>query len=284
MTTPRELITGALRLINVVQSNESPTSDDMDISFEALNGMLDSWSNEKLSIYSMNPYIFNLRANQKEYTLGPGGDWDIERPMELQMMYVMYSPEGGDCTAYNPHPPFDGHFTRYGEMVAVDGFVIGYDNVIGILGYESESNPFTEPFSMGYGTTQYAPDTITSHNRLCYGTVDYVDLHIGSGNIPDSPGETGPFSQENSRDFHDTESFYYRRHFWLPMTNGDQMWVVDTDFPGLGLGFTITVVVGPTKDYGEKYVCTGGYSILPGPPPAGDAVIYIERVSWAGDR
>jgi len=103
MTTPRELITGALRLINVVQANENPTADDMDISFEALNAMLDSWSNEKLSIFSMNPYEFQLAANQKEYTLGPGGDWEITRPMELLMMYVMYLDGGGECSG--PTPP-----------------------------------------------------------------------------------------------------------------------------------------------------------------------------------
>jgi PKD repeat protein len=103
MTTPRQLITGAMRLINVVQANEVPSAADMDISFEALNGMLDSWSNEKLSIYSMNPYEFSFKAGQQDYTLGTDGDWPIDRPMELQMMYTMYDPNGGQCLA--PLPP-----------------------------------------------------------------------------------------------------------------------------------------------------------------------------------
>ena len=90
MTTPRELITGALRLINVIQANESPTANDVDISFTSLNNMLDSWSNEALSIYTMNPYVFTFQVNKKEYTLGVGGDWDTDRPMELQRMYVIY--------------------------------------------------------------------------------------------------------------------------------------------------------------------------------------------------
>jgi len=119
MTTPRELITGALRLINVVQANENPTADDMDISFEALNAMLDSWSNEKLSIFSMNPYEFQLAANQKEYTLGPGGDWEITRPMELLMMYVMYLDGGGECSGPTPPACMDlvlDTFTRTGNL------------------------------------------------------------------------------------------------------------------------------------------------------------------------
>ena len=89
-TTIRELITGSLRLINVVQANEVPTADDMNISFEAFTGMLDNWSTEKLSIYSINYYDFSFTPNKQTYTLGPGGDWDIERPMELTSMYVRY--------------------------------------------------------------------------------------------------------------------------------------------------------------------------------------------------
>jgi hypothetical protein len=95
MSTIRELITGSLRLINVVQANEVPTADDMNISFEAFNQMLENWSTEKLSIFSMNPYIFSFVPAKKTYTLGPGGDWDIERPMELMNAYVHYEVPSG---------------------------------------------------------------------------------------------------------------------------------------------------------------------------------------------
>lgn len=88
MTTPRELINGALRLINVVQANESPTAEDTAVSAESLNAMIDSWSNEKLAIFTSNPYFYTLTPGKKDYTLGPGGDWDIERPMEVSMAYV----------------------------------------------------------------------------------------------------------------------------------------------------------------------------------------------------
>ena len=90
MTTIRDLITGALRLINVVQQNETPTADDMQVSFEALNTMLGSWSTEKLYIFSMNPYEFSFIPNKRVYTLGPGGDWNITRPMEVISLYVRY--------------------------------------------------------------------------------------------------------------------------------------------------------------------------------------------------
>lgn len=91
MSTIRELITGSLRLINVVQSAEVPTADDMDVSFAALNNMLDNWSTERLNIFSMNYYDFLFDPGVFKYTLGPGGTWNITRPMELMNMYVNYA-------------------------------------------------------------------------------------------------------------------------------------------------------------------------------------------------
>lgn len=91
MSTIRELITGSLRLINVIQANEVATADDMDISLKALDAMVDSWSNDKLSIYLLKPWYFPTVANKKEYTLGPGGDWNIERPMNIERISVSYN-------------------------------------------------------------------------------------------------------------------------------------------------------------------------------------------------
>lgn len=94
MATVRKLITGAMRLINVVQANEAPTADDMDIAIESLNGMIDSWSNDSLMIYTKSPYYFNTQAGKQNYTLGPGGDWNITRPMNIDQAYVHYESSG----------------------------------------------------------------------------------------------------------------------------------------------------------------------------------------------
>lgn len=90
MTTVRKLLTGTLRLVNVVQANETPTADDMDITLQALSQMMDSWSNDSLMIYTMNPYNFVTVGGQQAYTLGPGGQWNTERPMAINQAYVHY--------------------------------------------------------------------------------------------------------------------------------------------------------------------------------------------------
>lgn len=86
--TVRSLILGAMRLINVVGANEVPTEGDMQIAVDSLNGMIDSWSNNRLMIYSITPYEFLLTGPIRDYTLGPGGDWDVERPMAIEQAYA----------------------------------------------------------------------------------------------------------------------------------------------------------------------------------------------------
>lgn len=88
----RDLITRALRIINYSAPGDSIPDDIMDVGLEVLDSMIDSWSNDPLMIYSLNPYQFDVTAGQQKYTLGPGGDWDIERPMQINMAFVNWLP------------------------------------------------------------------------------------------------------------------------------------------------------------------------------------------------
>ena len=92
MTTTREILTGALRLINVVQANEVPSAQDMDISLESLNALMQSKSNDLLNIHVIVQKRFLLVPGQFEYTLGEGGDWDTKRPMRIEQSKLMLNP------------------------------------------------------------------------------------------------------------------------------------------------------------------------------------------------
>ena len=108
MTTLRELYTGSLRLINAVAANETPSDGDMEITQEAMGGLLDSMQADLLSIYTINPYRFLLVAGQQEYTLGPGAnmdeltgaDWVLPRPMRVERAVLLH----GANVSY-PTPP-----------------------------------------------------------------------------------------------------------------------------------------------------------------------------------
>jgi len=92
MSSLRELLTSSLRLINVVQANENPSADDLEVAKSAFNAIVDSWSTEHLDIFTVQPYRFQLTPYKQNYTLGPGGDWSIERPMNIQQASVMLNP------------------------------------------------------------------------------------------------------------------------------------------------------------------------------------------------
>lgn len=91
MSSVRQLITRALRLINYVEPGGDIPNEIMDVGQEVLDAMIQSWSNDPLMIYSRNPYAFPVTAGLKEYTLGPGGDWDIKRPMDISQAYVNWN-------------------------------------------------------------------------------------------------------------------------------------------------------------------------------------------------
>jgi hypothetical protein len=93
-TTIRELIESSGRLINIVQDGQPMSASEMEVALYALRALEDSWSNNSLMIYSFSPTNFSLVGGQKDYTLGPGGDWDIERPMNIQQAYVHYQATG----------------------------------------------------------------------------------------------------------------------------------------------------------------------------------------------
>jgi hypothetical protein len=92
MSTTRQLITGAMRLLNIYAAGETPSADDMDIAKQALAGMIDSWSNNRLMVYTVTPYQFATVSNQATYTLGVGGNWNTERPMEIASMQARQNP------------------------------------------------------------------------------------------------------------------------------------------------------------------------------------------------
>ena len=113
MSTTRNLITGALRLINVIQQNETATADDMNVSMTALNALIDSWSTDRLAIFLFKQYYFPLVAGQKAYTFGPGGNWNLPRPMSTERITVSYN---GSLT----YDPITGLYSLNGGQGVLD--------------------------------------------------------------------------------------------------------------------------------------------------------------------
>ncbi len=70
-TTINNLIIGAMRLINVVAANETPSASDMNIALSALDAMIDSWSNNRNLVFNIQQQIVSTVGGQQTYLLGP---------------------------------------------------------------------------------------------------------------------------------------------------------------------------------------------------------------------
>ena len=83
MATAGDLITGALRLIGQLAEGEVPSSETSNDALLAMHQLLDSWSTERLSIYSTQDQVFTWPAGAISRTLGPTGDFVGNRPVQL---------------------------------------------------------------------------------------------------------------------------------------------------------------------------------------------------------
>jgi len=88
MTTALQLITGSMRLIEAVESGETPTTDEQADALAVLNQLLESWSIQGLAVYrrEFSPYV--TAASQASYVIGAGKEWDGARPTAIAEAYV----------------------------------------------------------------------------------------------------------------------------------------------------------------------------------------------------
>lgn len=83
MTTARGIIKQALQKIGAVTKGESVDADEAADGLNTLNAMIASWSNESLLIYARLSESFPLVSGQSSYTIGTGGDFNTDRPLQI---------------------------------------------------------------------------------------------------------------------------------------------------------------------------------------------------------
>lgn len=87
MTTALDIITGTLQDLGVIASNETPSAADANVCLNQMNRMIASWQNDSLMIYTILNEIFPL-TNAQTYTIGPGGNFNTQRPVKFVDAYV----------------------------------------------------------------------------------------------------------------------------------------------------------------------------------------------------
>lgn len=89
MTTVRTLIGNAMKLLGALQAGESPSANEAADGLAFLNMLVDSLTNQRLIIYSIDRSTYTLTANTQTYTLGSGGTWNATRPVRIESMSVL---------------------------------------------------------------------------------------------------------------------------------------------------------------------------------------------------
>lgn len=88
MATVRDRIINALEILQVIAGGETPSAADISSCLTSLNGMLSSWSTERLSVPHHVREEFPLVSSQQSYSMGPSGNFDTTRPIRIEHVAI----------------------------------------------------------------------------------------------------------------------------------------------------------------------------------------------------
>ena len=91
MTTALELISSSMRLANILAEGQVAQGDQATQGLETLNDILSGWNTDSLSLFATSNDQVTFIPGQSVYTAGPGGDFAVDRPGQINGMYCVYS-------------------------------------------------------------------------------------------------------------------------------------------------------------------------------------------------
>jgi len=95
MTTAIELIEGSLRLLGQLAEGEVASAETAQDGLFAMNEMIESWTTERLMIFSTQDQTFTWPANTISRTLGPSGNFIGLRPVQVDDSTYFKDPASG---------------------------------------------------------------------------------------------------------------------------------------------------------------------------------------------
>jgi hypothetical protein len=133
VTTALEVIESALGLTNAVGVDQTLTADETADCLATLNDLIDSWSLERLTVYNSANETFNTVAGQAVYTIGPGGDWNTDRPIGITMTgYCTY--QGVDFPVPNmTQEEYNSISIKTQQQQIVQRYLYVNDNPLGLV-------------------------------------------------------------------------------------------------------------------------------------------------------
>jgi hypothetical protein len=93
--TVADMIKASLRVLQVQSPDVDLTAEEYQNGLQALNMMIDGWSNESMMLHHISKETFQTVANTPSYTIGYGAVFNTDRPIAIEAMTVSVS--GTDC-------------------------------------------------------------------------------------------------------------------------------------------------------------------------------------------
>jgi hypothetical protein len=89
-TTAYDLIVRAMKLGKIISSAEVPTAEEATDALATLNDVLENWDTEPMSVWGSANDVVTTVAAQATYTVGPGGNFNIDRPQTIDGAYITF--------------------------------------------------------------------------------------------------------------------------------------------------------------------------------------------------
>ena len=93
--TALDLITGAMRKTGEYAPGEPIAAQDANDALDVLNGFLDVLSNESFAVFNNNENVVTLTPGKQVYTVGMGGEINMQRPLRITNAYSRLTTSNG---------------------------------------------------------------------------------------------------------------------------------------------------------------------------------------------
>lgn len=90
-TSAIDLITRAMTLAKLIVPGETPTAEEATDALATLNDIVENWSTESMSVWGNANDTFMTVPLQAVYTIGPGGQFDMDRPERVTAAYTRFN-------------------------------------------------------------------------------------------------------------------------------------------------------------------------------------------------
>jgi hypothetical protein len=90
--TGNDLISGSMKLLGLLSAGDTATGTDAQDALSRLNDLIDAWQLERLFIFTVARTTKTLTSGTASYTIGSGGDINIDRPTWIDRGALIYDP------------------------------------------------------------------------------------------------------------------------------------------------------------------------------------------------